>query len=388
MFNYQLEEKLVQRHRQLEWRHYDDIGAHTEVNFHRENRSYLSFTTNNYLGLATHPRVVTACTDALREYGLGSTSAYLIAGYSKLHQALEEALADFFGYPAVLLFSCGYMANLGVITSVIRAKDLLLADRLNHASLVDGCLNSKAIFKRYAHNDITHLESLLRNDQSNADKLIITEGVFSMDGTTLALKKLLALTKLHNASLLMDDSHGIGVLGPQGRGTIETANANGEEITILTGSLGKAFGCYGGFVASSKLIIEAIKQFARTYIYTTATPPAIAAATLAALEIIKTENWRRLQLQQLISYFRKCAFELGLTLTHSETPIQPIILGSNQKALAVSQYLRRKGIVVKAIRPPTVPQNTARIRITLTTLHQKSHIDYLMENLVNAIKTT
>jgi 8-amino-7-oxononanoate synthase len=372
-----LEESLIQRKNNFEFRDHSVQG-----------KNYLSFATNDYLGLANHPAVVSACENALKKYGVGSSSAYLIAGYTKAHQELEEALANFLGFKATLVFSCGYMANLGVVSSLFSKHDVIFADKLSHASLIDGAIASKANFKRYPHCDVNSLNNLCELDQqSNGNKLIITEGVFGMDGTVAPLKEISAISKRNNAMLLVDDTHGIGILGHEGQGSLKACNLESNCADILTSSFGKAFGTYGAFVASSHVIIESLKQFARTYLYTTAIPPAIASATLASLNIIQTENWRRQKLLELVQYFRLCANQLGIPLTSSQTAIQPIILGSSEKALRVSQYLQERGLVVKAIRPPTVPFASARIRISLTVQHQKHHIDYLMENLVHAINS-
>lgn len=387
MLNVKLEENLSQRKNNFLHRDHHLLASNADIKFAVNGNNYLSFSSNNYLGLANHPVVVAACTKALQKFGVGSGSAYLICGYSSAHQALEEALADFLNYPDVLVFSCGYMANLGVLGGLFTKGDIIFADKLNHASLIDGALATKANLKRYPHCNEHILEKLCQEHSHYlGNKLIITEGVFGMDGTIAPLKSISTLAAKHNALWLLDDTHGLGVLGSNGSGS-QALHELSNYATILTGSFGKAFGTYGAFVASSPLIIESLKQFARTYLYTTAIPPAIAAATLASLELIQTEHWRREKLQQTINYFRECAEQLGLPLTQSQTAIQPIILGNSEAAINVSERLKEKGIIVKAIRPPTVPNDSARIRITLTTQHDKTDIDYLMENLVNAIKS-
>lgn len=386
MLHTKLEESLTHRKNNFEFRDHSVRSHNPDNQYSYQGKNYLSFATNNYLGLANHPDVVRACENALKKYGVGSSSAYLISGYTNAHQELEEALAHFLGFKAVLVFSCGYMANLAVVSSLFSKSDVIFADKLIHASLIDGAMACKAIFKRYPHCELSTLKNLCEQYQyCDGNKLIITEGVFGMDGTLAPLKEITTLAKRNNALLLVDDTHGMGMLGSEGQGSLQASGIESTNADILTSSFGKAFGTYGAFVASSQLIIESLKQFARTYVYTTAIPPAIASATLASLRIIQTETWRRQKVQELVQYFRSCANQLGIALTSSQTAIQPIILGNSEKALRVSQYLQERGLIVKAIRPPTVPFASARIRITLTVQHQKHHIDYLMENLAHAI---
>jgi 8-amino-7-oxononanoate synthase len=384
MFNLRLEDTLANRKSAFQLRSHTQLEGTTDVTFRHAGQEYLSFSSNNYLGLANHPQVVKACEQALQKYGVGSGSAYLISGYTKAHQELEEELAHFLGYPQVLVFSCGYMANLGAISGLFSKSDNIFADKLNHASLVDGCLSSKASFERYPHCDHQILARQLATPTIN-NKLIVTEGLFGMDGTVAPLREITALAKQHNAMILLDDAHAIGVLGPSGKGTSELYDLSPDALPILTGSFGKAFGSYGAFVAGSHLIIENLKQVARTYIYTTAIPPAIACASLASLKVMQQEGWRRDQINELIRYFKKCATQLNLPQSDSQTAIQPIILGSSEKALKVSQNLLEQGIFVRAIRPPTVPKGSARLRITLTAQHSKHHIDILLERLAYAI---
>jgi 8-amino-7-oxononanoate synthase len=343
----------------------------------------LSFSTNDYLGLAHHPAVINACQSALKNYGVGSGSAYLISGYTLLHKKLEEQLADFLNYPRVLLFSSGYLANIGTISALFSKRDSIFGDKSNHASIIDGCLASKADFKRYPHANTSILEHLCHQSEA-ANKLIVTEGIFGMDGTQGPLAKISQIAARHQARLMVDDAHGIGVVGATGRGSLEEQKLGHNEVTILTGTLGKAFGSYGAFVASSDVIIDSLIQSTRTYIYTTALPPAIAAASLASLEIIRTEHWRRERLRELIKFFKKGLLELGINHLDSDTPIQPIILESNQHSIVVSNALRQKGLFVKAIRPPTVP--SARLRINITAEHTEQQLSFLLESLEYAIK--
>jgi 8-amino-7-oxononanoate synthase len=271
------------------------------------------------------------------------------------------------------------MANLGIITALLDKNDSVFEDKLNHASLLDGGLFSKAKFKRYAHASIKHLDNLLINATGN--KLIVSDGVFSMDGDVAPLKQLAITAKHHHAWLMVDDAHGLGVLGNNGGGLLEQCALNQDDVAILMGTLGKAFGTFGAFVAGSELLIETLIQKSRSYIYTTALPPAVAAATRASLKLIQTEPWRRQRLSQLISYFKTSAAQHNLTLMPSLSPIQPIMIGNSEQAVAISNALLDKGFLVSAIRPPTVPQGSARLRVTLSALHTEAHIDGLMEAL-------
>jgi 8-amino-7-oxononanoate synthase len=343
------------------------------------NKTAINFCSNDYLGLANHHKVITAFQQAANQYGVGSGSAHLICGHNYEHHALEEELAHFTGRERALLFSTGYMANLGIITALLDKNDSVFEDKLNHASLLDGGLFSKAKFKRYAHASIKHLDNLLINATGN--KLIVSDGVFSMDGDVAPLKQLAITAKHHHAWLMVDDAHGLGVLGNNGGGLLEQCALNQDDVAILMGTLGKAFGTFGAFVAGSELLIETLIQKSRSYIYTTALPPAVAAATRASLKLIQTEPWRRQRLSQLISYFKTSAAQHNLTLMPSLSPIQPIMIGNSEQAVAISNALLDKGFLVSAIRPPTVPQGSARLRVTLSALHTEAHIDGLMEAL-------
>jgi 8-amino-7-oxononanoate synthase len=343
-----------------------------------DGREVISFCSNDYLGLANHPAIVKAFCQAASEFGVGSGAAHLINGHSRYHHELEEALAEFTGYPRCLLFSTGYMANLGVVQALMEPGDAIFADRLNHASLLDGALLSRARLQRYPHNDVAVLDQRLAASKAN-DKLIMTDGVFSMDGDIAPLSQLAALANTHDAWLMVDDAHGIGVLGKQGRGTMEAASLTPNDIPILMGTLGKAFGVAGAFVAGSEDLIEHLIQTARSYIFTTAMPAAAAAATLASLEIVKQAEDRRRYLHGLVRYFRQQAGQLDLVLLESSTAIQGIVFGSNQAATQMSEQLFEAGFLVTAIRPPTVPEGTARLRLTLSASHDREQIDWLLE---------
>ncbi len=343
-------------------------------------REVLSFCSNDYLGLANHPAVVAALQQAANHYGVGSGAAHLINGHTRAHQALEEDLAAFCGYERALLFSTGYMANLGALGALVGRGDALFEDRLNHASLLDAGLLSGAGFKRYPHNDSAALARLLATSAAT-EKLIVTDGVFSMDGDLAPLPELAALAGQHDAWLMVDDAHGLGVLGATGRGTLQHFGLNAAQVPLLMGTLGKALGTAGAFVAGSHEMIEWLIQAARPYIYTTAMPAALAEATRASLALVDREPWRREHLRTLITRFKIAAQQLGLPLMPSDTPIQPILLGEANAATHLSQQLFESGIHVTAIRPPTVPQGSSRLRITFSARHSMDDIDFLLEHL-------
>jgi 8-amino-7-oxononanoate synthase len=347
-----------------------------------DGREVLSFCSNDYLGLASHPEVIAAFKRGADEYGVGSGAAHLVNGHTRAHQALEEELAAFTGRERALLFSTGYMANLSAVGALVGRGDAVFEDRLNHASLLDGGLLSGARFKRYPHADTDALAGLLAETEAG-ERLIVTDGVFSMDGDLAPLPELAALARRHDAWLMVDDAHGLGVLGASGRGTIEHFGLGALDVPVLMGTLGKAFGTAGAFVAGSADLIEWLIQAARPYIYTTAMPAALAEATLASLRLIDEEPWRREHLQNLIARFRAGAEQLGLRLMPSDTPIQPILVGEAAEALRLSQRLFDAGIQVTAIRPPTVPQGTARLRVTLSAAHTVQDVDILLAALEN-----
>ena len=345
-----------------------------------EGRSLINFCSNDYLGLAGHPDISLALKQAADLYGTGSGASHLVSGHSVVHRELEEQLAEYTGRPRALLFSTGYMANIGAINALIGRRDLVLQDQLNHASLLDGGRLSQAEFKRYKHVDMASLEQRL--EQSSAErKLIVTDGVFSMDGNLAPLREISSLAKKHSAWLMVDDAHGVGVLGQQGGGLVEELNMSVEQVPVLVGTLGKSFGTFGAFVAGSEALIETLIQYSRSYIYTTALPPGIAAATLASLKIVREESWRRDKLGQLVARFRRGAVQIGLQLAESNTPIQPVLINNDEKVMQVGQQLRASGFLVGAIRPPTVPVGTGRLRITFSANHSEEQVDQLVAAL-------
>lgn len=354
---------------------------HMQIN----GEKHLAFCSNDYLGLANHPSVIQAFKKTAEKFGVGSGAAHLINGHSIEHQKLEEELAAFTGRERALLFSTGYMANLGTVNALLERGDKLYADRLNHASLIDAGILSKSKMHRYAHNDIEALNRLYERAslQNNTppNSMILSDGVFSMDGDEAPIKELAKTAKQRQAWLMIDDAHGFGTLGDTGAGLLEQESLTQSEIPILMATLGKAVGVSGAFIAGSHDLIEYLIQTARTYIYTTAMPPAIAAATRASLKLVQHETWRREKLNQHIQQFRKGAEQLGIKLMSSNTAIQPILVGSTKEALALSQKLQEKGILVTAIRPPTVPNGTARLRITFSASHSEEDIVILLDSL-------
>lgn len=345
-----------------------------------DGKPCLNFCSNDYLGLANHPQVVSAFQQGLSRYGAGSGASHLVCGHSAAHEELEEALAHFSGRPRALLFSTGYMANLGVVQALAGRGDGVYEDRLNHASLLDAALLSRAALHRFRHRDAADLAERLAAQQKGR-KLVAVDGVFSMDGDLSPLPELAAAAARHDAWLMVDDAHGLGVLGERGAGSVEHFALGTAEVPILMGTLGKALGVAGAFVAGSETLVETLLQFARTSIYTTALPPAQAAAVLAALRLASREEaWRREQLHQRVRYFREKAAE-HLPLAPSETPIQPLVVGASDRSLELARKLLTKGLWITAIRPPTVPEGTARLRITLSAAHSEAHIDRLLEAL-------
>ncbi len=370
-----LANKLEQLRQQNLYRSRREISSAQQVEPIINGQKVLSFCSNDYLGLANHPKVVERFANASHEMGVGAGASHLITGHHKSHTALENELAEFLECEQALLFSTGYMANLGVVSSLASRNSLVLADKLNHASLNDAAIISRAELKRYAHQDTSELEKIIAT-RKNEDNIILTDGVFSMDGTITPVSKLQTLAQQYNAKLIIDDAHGVGVLGKLGKGCTEDLLTKNN---ILIGTLSKAFGTFGAFVAGNQETIEWIIQKAHSYIYTTAIPPAIAEATRTSLQLIKEEAWRREHLQELIIYFQDCCKKSGLNLApSSNTPIQPIILGSSDFALQASENLINAGILVPAIRPPTVPNNTARLRVSFSATHTKAHINRLI----------
>ncbi len=341
----------------------------------------LNFSSNDYLGLSQHPQLIESWQSAALQYGVGSGGSFLTTGYTRAHKELEEKLAYLTGYDSALLFNSGYSANQAVIKTLLGKNDLLLQDKLAHASLIEAGVLSPAQMKRYKHNDTEHLANLLqRSHPGVVNKLIVTEGVFSMDGDQAPLVSTIEVAKQQSAWILLDDAHGFGVLA-EGRGSLTAQNQSVKDINIYMATFGKALGVSGAFVAAEQEVIDYLINFSKTYIYSTAMPAAMAVCISKALDIIDEENWRFRQLDAVISYFKQRCTELGFDLLPSDTPIQPLLIGDAAKALEVSQYLGSQGLLVKAIRPPTVPPGTSRLRITLTALHSCADVDRLLQAL-------
>ena len=350
-----------------------------------DSKPYLAFCSNDYLGLANHPQLIAALQQGAQEWGAGAGAAHLVSGHFAPHQQLEDRLAAFVGKPAALLFSTGYMANLGVVQALAGKGDTVFADKINHASLNDAMLLSRAAVKRYRHGDLAQLAQLLEQTK-NGRKLVITDAVFSMDGDLALLRELLDLCERFDAWLYVDDAHGFGVLGQQGRGSLfQAPPPKGEGLgwgssprIIYMATLGKAAGVSGAFVAAEQAVIDTLVNHANSYVYTTAAPPALAAALLQSLQLIEQGDALRANLHNLIAQLRNGLSDLPWPLMPSETAIQPLLIGDNRQALVLSEALRARGIWVAAIRPPTVPQGTARLRITLSAAHSAADVERLI----------
>ncbi len=343
------------------------LDGHTQINF----------CSNDYLGFSQNVQVCEAIAEAASRYGVGAGASPLITGYTEIHEALEEALARFTGRDCALVFSSGYLGNLGCITALAERTDTILEDRLNHASLLDAVSLSGANRKRYAHADFEDAARLMSTDVA----LLVTEGVFSMGGDIAPIRELAELAHANGALLMCDDAHGLGVLGEHGGGVLEDAALGQGEVPLLVGTLSKALGAQGGFVAGPHGLMEHLLQYARTYTYDTALAPPLAAAALESLQLLESEPEHLERLRGNIDYFLQCAQQKTLPLMPSRSAIQPLLVGKASAALAISQQLREKGFAVSAIRPPTVPEGSARLRITLSACHTHAQIDKLIEVL-------
>jgi 8-amino-7-oxononanoate synthase len=348
-----------------------------------DGRALIDFSSNDYLGLARHPALARAMSECAAHMGAGSGASHLITGHGAEHSQLEEELADFTGRERALLFSTGYMANLAVMSALARRGQQVLLDRLSHASLIDGARLAGAQLRRYGHADAHSAERLAAADPAHT-ALIATDGVFSMDGDLAPVPQLVRAARAQHAWLVVDDAHGLGVIGPSGRGTLEHYGLSATEVPVLIGTLGKAFGSFGAFVAGAAELIEYLMQKARSYIYTTALPQPVAAASRAALALVRAEGWRRERLFAHVARFRALAQAAGVPLLDSSTPIQPVLLGSARAALAVQRELSEAGLCVMAIRPPTVPAGSARLRVALSAAHTPEQIEELVTRLARA----
>lgn len=349
-----------------------------------DGRDCLNFCSNDYLGLAADPRLAEAARRALADCGVGSGAAALVSGHNRLHRQLEDALAEFLGRPRALLFSTGWAANLGTLRALLGRGDRLVADELNHASLIDGGRLSGAEYRRYAHADLDACAEALAAP-CGGQQLLVSDGVFSMDGDMADLPALRRLADAHGAALMIDDAHGFGVLGAAGRGLVEHCGLESAPPEVWVGTLGKALGCGGAFVAGSEALVEYLVQRARSWVFSTAPPPAVAAAALAALAILRDEPQRRARLHANIAHFRAAAAARGLRFADSISPIQPLLIGDAGRCMAVSAALYARGFWVAGIRPPTVPQGTSRLRVALSAAHEQVQIDALLDALLEAL---
>ena len=390
-WNQRIQQSLHERQQQQLWRQRALLGDVQQTHTLRNGQPVLNFCANDYLGLA-------ACgaddlAHAAQRWAMGSGASHLVCGHSSAHHELEQALAAHCGYERALLFSTGFMANLGTIAALVGRSDGVLQDKLNHASLLDGALLSRARLSRYRHADYHHLQQLL-DVPANGERLIVSDSIFSMDGDLADIRRLSELSSEHNALLMIDDAHGFGVLGntistpniepAAGQGVRAYFGLSPQQLPLYVGTLGKALGGFGAFVAGSADLIDYLIQFARPYIYTTALPPALAEAMLANLKRLQQGD-RQKQLQANIRYFRRQAASLGLSLMPSESAIQPLLIGDSGSALRLSVQLLQRGLWVSAIRPPTVPAGSARLRITLSAAHRQSDIDLLLNALAELL---
>jgi len=369
---------VVERQQQGLYRHYPDAlaspqGPEVVVNGQR----FVNFCSNDYLGLANHPTVAAAFKRGVDEYGVGSGASHLVVGHSRAHQQLEAALAERLGYERVLLFSSGYLANLGVIDALLARGDVVYQDRLNHASLLDGGRLSAARMRRYPHTQCDVLERWLQA-QTDGRALVVSDAVFSMDGDSAPLPLLATICQQQRALLMVDDAHGFGVLGPHGQGSVRSAGLTQQQVPLYMATLGKAVGVSGAFVAGSNDVIDYLLQYVRTHTYTTAMPPAVAVAAMSALSLIDQAGQQRQHLQHLIQRFQTGMRTLGYALMPSTTPIQPVPLGTVERSIEMAAALKRAGFLVSAIRPPTVPAGTARLRVTLSAAHSEAQVDQLL----------
>ncbi|MBT7591956.1 MAG: 8-amino-7-oxononanoate synthase [Candidatus Scalindua sp.] len=356
------------------------IGNAQDSHIEIEGKTFLSFCSNNYLGLANNPSVVKAVKDAVEEYGWGAGASRLVSGNMTLHETLENVISRFKGKEAALVFPTGYMANLGAISSLVSKGDLVICDKLNHASIIDGCRLSGADFRVYAHCDMEKLENILRKSSRYNRKLIVTDSVFSMDGDLAPLPDIVRIADKYKAMVMVDEAHGTGVFGRNGRGVVEHFNLN-NEIDIVMGTLSKAIGSLGGYVTGDNDLINYLRNKARSFMYTTALPPAVCAASIAAINLIKGDPSIRESLWHNVRFINDNLKLLNFNLISSESPIIPILVGDAQKAVDMSKLLYERGILIPAIRPPTVPANSSRLRMTVMSTHTKEDLERLLEAL-------
>ena len=348
-------------------------------------KQYLNFSSNDYLGLASDPALVNAWKKGADLFGIGSGGSYLVTGYNQVHHDVTQQLQEWLGVESIALFNSGYSANQAIIKLLLSNNDLLIQDKLNHASLMEAGVNCPAKMQRFKHNDMQHLQTILNTNSEVDNKLVISEGVFSMDGDCAPIDSLQQRCQSHQAWLMVDDAHGLGVLGKEGKGSASAQHIDNSELDIYMSTFGKALGIGGAFVSGSHQLIDYITNFSKPYIYTTGLPPAMVYCIGESARLVQTQQWRRDHLSELIAYFKLLAVQFDLPLMASNTAIQPVLIGLSDTAIAISQTLKKSGIWTTAIRPPTVPNNTARLRVTLTVNHQKQDIEFLVKQIKRAI---
>jgi 8-amino-7-oxononanoate synthase len=378
-FDQQLEAQLYLRKSEFQWRERMLLQSKQGANIRGNNSELVNFSSNDYLGLASNLSTVESVHQQLDQVGVGSGASHLVSGHHQIHQSLEIEVAEFLQRDSAVTFSTGYMANLGILQSLAKKGDLIIADKLNHASLIDGAKLSGANSVRYRHCDISVLEKRLKSEAPQ--KWVVTDGVFSMDGDLAPLDKIAGLCQKYQAHLIVDDAHGVGVVGEHGQGCAEFFNLEQNKLPVLMGTFGKALGGFGAFVAGSQQLTDYLVQFARTYIYTTAMPAILAAANLHNLQLIKNDISLIQRLKKNITKFKLLAEQAGINLLASDTAIQPILIGDSTKLVAINKHLIEAGYLVGAIRPPTVPAKTDRLRVTLNAQHTEEQIIGLIKQL-------
>ncbi|MDJ0730078.1 MAG: 8-amino-7-oxononanoate synthase [Crocosphaera sp.] len=374
-----VERELQEREKNNYLRQLNPIYPKDAITIVKNGKTLINFSSNDYLGLSKHPKIIAASQDYLNQYGTGATASRLVTGTYDIHEKLEEKIAKLCNKEAALLFNTGFQANTTIIPSLVNKKSLVLCDRLVHNSILQGILLSKAQWKRYQHNDLGHLETLLKKavSQDYNRILIVTETVFSMEGDQSDVDTLIQLSQQYNTLLYLDDAHALGIMGEKGMGLI--ANKSGIDISL--GTFGKALGSFGAFITTSKLMRDYLINCCPGFIYTTALPPAVIGSIDAAFDTIPSLDKERKYLLQQVDYVQNKLINLGYKVASSKSPIIPVIIGNDKKTLELSQYLEKNGIIATAIRPPTVPRNTARIRFVLSSQHQPEHINYLIHLL-------
>lgn len=356
------------------------VGNAQDTYIEIEGKTFLSFCSNNYLGLANHPSVIKAVKDAVGKYGWGAGASRLVSGNMTLHETLENAISKFKRKEAAIVFPTGYMANLGAITSLVSNGDLVVCDKLNHASIIDGCRLSGANFRVYAHCNMEKLENVLKKSSKYNRKLIVTDSVFSMDGDLAPLPDIVRIATKYNAMVMVDEAHGTGVFGENGRGVVEHFNL-GKEVDVVMGTLSKAIGSLGGYVAGEIDLINYFRNKARSFMYTTALPPAVCAASIAGINLIQADPSLRKSLWDNVRFIKDKLKSLSINMISSQSQIIPLLIGDAQKAVEISKSLYKRGILIPAIRPPTVPVNSSRLRMTVMSSHTKGNLECLIEAL-------